>query len=251
MHTSVTLELVHLISILLGLVFLFLLFKILESKWSYRISKPHMWEEGVKQKTIPSGLLSLERTYRDKVRFYTFWLQIKRLEKEKVEGDFAELGVYEGETAKIIHQSAPSRALHLFDTFEGFSQKDLSVEKSNEKKYNSSNFSDITLEEVKENVSGNENIHFHKGYFLESTEGLEDKNYAFIHLDADLYMPTLEGLKYFYPRLAVGGVIIIHDYNHTWDGATKAVDEFLRSIPETIVEIADWQGSAMIVKNED
>lgn len=246
---SVTLELVHLISILLGLIFLFLLFKVFESKWSYKISKPHRWEEGVKQKMISPELQSIERTYRDKVRLYTFWLQIERLKNEKVEGAFAELGVYEGATARIIHEADPSRRLHLFDTFEGFSKQDLSEEKSKDKKYDSSNFSDITLDEVKENVSGNENVHFHKGYFPESTNDLEETTYAFVHLDADLYKPTLEGLKYFYPKLSAGGIIVIHDYNHTWDGVTKAVDEFVQSIPETITEVADWQGSAMIVKN--
>ena len=74
--------------------------------------------------------------------------------------------------------------------------------------------------------------------------------FAFVHLDADLYQPTLAALRYFYPRMVAGGVIIIHDYNHNWDGARKAVNEFVTEIPETLIEIADWQGSAMIVRNK-
>ena len=57
-------------------------------------------------------------------------------------------------------------------------------------------------------------------------------------------------MKFFYERLSPGGVIIIHDYNHTWDGIKRALDEFLPTIPESLIELPDWQGSAMIVKNK-
>jgi len=50
-------------------------------------------------------------------------------------------------------------------------------------------------------------------------------------------------------RILNEGVIIIHDYNHNWNGVRKAVDEFAKTIPESIIEITDWQGSAMIIKN--
>ena len=44
-------------------------------------------------------------------------------------------------------------------------------------------------------------------------------------------------------------MIIIHDYNHDWEGVKKAVDEFVNTIPEKLVAVADWQGSVMIVKS--
>lgn len=249
MNVAITLKLIHLISILLGLVFLFLLFKVVESKWSYRISKPYNWENGVNKGEISAQLKKLERTFRDKVRFYTFWLQIERIKNQKISGAFAELGVYQGDTAKVIHAMDPSRSLHLFDTFSGFDEKDLKFEKGDDEKYSPENFSDAVLDDVKLHIGGNENVHFHVGYFPESAHDLKETNYAFVHLDADLYQPTIAGLKYFYPRLSAGGVIIIHDYNHTWDGIPKAVSEFIATIPESIHEIADWQGSVMIVKN--
>lgn len=231
------------------LIFLFLGFKVFELKWSYKISKPHKWEEAIKHGEISANLKKLERTYRDKVRFYTFWLQIERLKNKKTPGAYAELGVYKGETANIIHEMNPDCPLHLFDTFEGFAKQDLLFEISTEKNFRSPDFADTSLEEVKEYINGNDNIHFYPGYFPDSTKELEETNYAFVHLDADLYKPTLTALNYFYPKLSAGGVIIIHDYNHNWNGIRKAIDEFLESIPERIVEIADWQGSVMIVKN--
>ena len=239
----------QLITIILVLVFLFLGFKLLETNWSYRISKPHQWEAAIKEDKISGKLKRTERFYRDKVRFYAFWFQIERLKKENINGAFAELGVYRGETARIIHQMDSSRILHLFDTFEGFTKEDLALEKSDEK-INAIDFSDTSVESVRKYIDGNDNIIFHKGRFPSTTENLTAGKFAFVHLDADLYQPTLAALRYFYPRMVAGGVIIIHDYNHNWDGARKAVNEFMTEIPETLIEIADWQGSAMIVRNK-
>ena len=250
MNFPITLDLFQLLSILLVIVFLFLGFKVWELKWSYKISKPHKWDAAIKHGEISDNLKKLERTYRDKVRFYTFWLQIERLKNERTPGAFAELGVYKGETANIIHEMDPSRVLYLFDTFEGFDPQDLLEESSTKGKFSTTNFSDTSVEEVRKYIDGNENVHFQSGYFPDSAKNLKEVNFAFVHLDADLYKPTLAALRYFYPRLSAGGVIIIHDYNHTWDGLRKSIDEFSKSIPEVVAEIADWQGSVMIVKNK-
>jgi len=244
-----SISIIQFISIVLIIVFLFLGFKILETKWSYRISKPYKWEMAVVKGEISNQLKNIEKTYRDKVRFYNFWFQIERLKKDNIPGAFAELGVYKGETAKIIHEMDVSRRLHLFDTFEGFSKEDLKFESSKDEKYSPSNFSDANLISSKKFIKGNSNVFFYQGYFPETTKGLVEEKFALVHLDADLYKPTIAALEYFYPRLSPGGVIIIHDFNHTWDGINKAIDEFLISIPECKMEIADWQGSVMIVKN--
>jgi O-methyltransferase len=245
----IEMSIVEIVNVTLIVVFLFIAFKYAETFWSYKISKPHLWEQSVKNKEISKELKSLEFQTRDKVRFYTFWLQIERLKKNRVLGSFAELGVYKGITANMIFEMDKSRILHLFDTFEGFSETDLQHENVQGGKYTTKEFSDTSAESVKKYINGGESIVFHKGYFPETAKGLENETFAFVNIDADLYLPTIEGLKFFYPRLSPGGVIFIHDYNHNWEGARKAVDEFSGTIPESIVELADWQGSAMIVKN--
>lgn len=244
-----SMELTDLISLLLVIILLFLGFRLMEFKWSYKISKPYKWDKAVNSNLVSPGLKKLERTYRDKVRFYSIWLQIERLKEQEINGAFAELGVYKGMTAKIIHLMDDSRQLHLFDTFEGFSNKDLTVESEVVEDPDKPNFIDTSLEMVKSFVNGNDNVSYYPGYFPDSAPNLKESNYAFVHLDADLYNPTLAGLQYFYPKLSPGGVIIIHDYNHNWDGVRRAVDEFAPTIPESLIEIADWQGSVMIVKN--
>lgn len=116
----------------------------------------------------------MERTYRDKVRFYTFWLQIERIKVNSISGAFAELGVYQGETARLIHAMNPERDLYLFDTFDGFRQSDLALEKSKDEKYNTSNFSDTSLAEVRKFINGNDHVKFHPGYFPDSAAHVDE-----------------------------------------------------------------------------
>ena len=238
------------INIVLLILFLFIVFKYLETFWSYKINKPYLWEQAIKNKQISKELKSLEFETRDKVRFYTLWFQTVRLKKHNVPGHFAELGVYKGITANILYEMDRSRELHLFDTFQGFHPKDLQYETSKAEKYTTKEFSDTTVEAVKKYINGGNAVKFHAGYFPETAAGLENELFALVSIDADLYKPTLEGLRFFYSRLAPGGVILIHDYNHNWNGVQKAVDEFLKTIPENIAELPDWQGSAMLIKNK-
>lgn len=211
---------------------------------------PPDWDAARKQKRISKELLKAGKNYPDKIRFYTFWLQIQQLNKLNVTGDFAELGVYKGESARLLRLMAPGRKLHLFDTFEGFSEKDLEVEKGEASTYTEQNFSDTHINKVLKNIGGYpDEVIVHAGYFPQSAAGLEHTTFAMVNLDADLYNPTKAGLEYFYPRLAPGGVILIHDYNDKWEGLKRAVDEFVREIPEQLVVIPDFDSTVLIIKN--
>ena len=235
-----------------SLIFIVLVFfiKYIWSVFYDKTYQPVQWEHKVKTKQLSKELVRLERNYPDKVRFFNFWFQIERLQKENTKGCFAELGVYKGDTARIIHKIDPSRKFYLFDTFEGFNTKDLDVETGEAATYTSQNFAETNINKVKKYINGNENIIFRKGYFPETTKGLENEIYAFVNMDADLHNPTKEGLLYFYPRLAPGGIIIIHDYNYKWEGAVKAVDDFVKTIPESLIQLPDMQCSVMINKNK-
>ena len=172
-------------NIILLIVLLFIVFKYVETFWSYKINKPYAWEQAIKNKTISKELKSLEFETRDKVRFYTLWLQIERLKKNKIPGNFAELGVYKGATANIMYEMDRNRTLHLFDTFSGFDEKDLQAERATGEKYSHKEFSDTSMEAVRNYINGGDKIVFHKGYFPETTAGIENEQFAFVSIDAD------------------------------------------------------------------
>jgi len=150
-------------------------------------------------------------------------------------GAMAEVGVFQGVSAKLICQCKGDKELHLFDTFEGLperSHSDRNVHRTGQ--YATS------VESVRAHLDGFENVHFHKGLFPDSAAGLEEKPYCFVHLDVDLYESTLAGLQYFYPKMVPGGVILSHDYS-ILAGVKKAFDEFMADKPEGLVEMPSTQ----------
>jgi O-methyltransferase len=175
-------------------------------------------------------------------------LLLRAVVERKVPGDMAEVGVYKGMTAGLVHHYVPERHLFLFDTFEGFTDRGTREELSaTGHVVLGAQFSDTSLDQVRMIVAPmNDRVHFIKGYFPESIpDGFGNRTFAFVHLDADLYEPTLEGLAFFYPRMSHHGIILVHDYN-AWPGARSAVENFMRDKPELVVAMPDKSGSAMI-----
>jgi O-methyltransferase len=187
----------------------------------------------------------------DNTRRDMITLLLRTIISKNIPGDFAEIGVYKGSTAKLIHHYAPERALHLFDTFSGFGERNVTQEKAiSGIEVSQKLFSDSSLEIVQENIKAqNDLVNYYKGYFPETIpENFNKKTFAFVHLDADLYDPIIGGLNFFYPRMSKGGMILVHDYN-AWPGARKAVEEFFVDKNEIPIPMPDKSGSALIVKN--
>lgn len=235
-------------AVLLGILLVYLIYYVYTVLFDKKY-QPKAWQEAVKQGLISKKLQKLERNYPDKVRFFNFWFQVERLKKEYINGSFAELGVYKGDSAEIIHTMDPNRKFHLYDTFEGFSNVDLLGETGKAATYTTKNFADTSLEKVRSRLNSSQFI-FHKGYFPDSVKGSEDNLFSLVNMDADLYNPTKAGLKFFFPRLSPGGLIIVHDYNPDWPGIMKAVDEFAKEIKLPIVPMPDQDSSVMIFKSK-
>jgi O-methyltransferase len=160
----------------------------------------------------------------------------------QIGGAVAELGVFQGDFAKHINTVFPDRSLYLFDTFEGFSEKDIEKEKEVgtkrifERTYR---YTGTSVELVMGKMKNPERCIVRKGFFPETAKGVES-DFAFVSLDADLYQPMLAGLQYFYPRLTKGGYIFVHDYfTDTFTGTREAVMEYKRVKDINFVPIGD------------
>jgi O-methyltransferase len=141
--------------------------------------------------------------------------------------------------------------LYLFDTFEGFGTRNVAEEETTTgQSIHSAQFSDTSESLVVSAIQPvNDNVRLIKGFFPDSFSGsLTELQFAFVHLDADLYGPTKAGLDLFYPRLAWGGMIVVHDYN-AWAGARMAVEDFCNEHPDLlIVPMPDKSGSCVFRK---
>ena len=169
---------------------------------------------------------------------------ITRSQRE-LDGDMAEVGVYQGGSAKIICDVKRNRKLFLFDTFKGLPELSDIDTLFGKKHWKKNQFNDTSLEAVKDYLSSYENVQIIKGEFPKTADSIGDSKFSFVHLDVDLYRSTIECLKFFYPRLVNGGIILVHDYHS--DGIQKAFKEFLQSNKIQLIELTGSQ--CMIIKN--
>jgi O-methyltransferase len=187
----------------------------------------------------------------DYVRWGTLALIAEEINEKKIDGCIAECGVYKGLFAKGINFFFPNRKFYLFDTFEGFDQKDIDIDRKG--KYSTANigdFSDTSIDVVMQKMLHPENCIIKKGFFPESAKDVNEK-FVFVSLDMDLYKPIYDGLCYFYPRLQQGGYIFVHDYNNDYySGAKDAVKKFINEHGNTIpyFPLCDAYGTLVVMK---
>lgn len=174
------------------------------------------------------------------------------LEERGIEGAVAELGVYKGEFSQYINQAFPKSKLYLFDTFDGFDERDVKIDnelgiRGDNIVKNGLKFNDIDY--VLSRMPYKDNCEIRKGFFPETAKGIKD-SFIFVNIDVDLYQPIYEGLKFFYPLMKRGGCIFVHDYAaKQWGGARRAVLEFSEEMGVAYLPLADYGGSVVFVKS--
>jgi O-methyltransferase len=169
--------------------------------------------------------------------------------EKNIPGNVAELGVFQGDFAKYMNVLFKDRVLYLFDTFEGFDARDVKTEVGKDLSDGQEDFSRTSVELVMKKMRHPHNCIVKRGFFPETAQGLDD-TFSFVSVDADLYQPIYEGLRYFYPRLSTRGFMLIHDFNNRlYPGARKAVDDFCREEGVGVFPLFDSGGSAVLVKH--
>ena len=209
----------------------------------------------VRYSTVPRDFDELSRAVFGSVKQYTMTSPervhalieaVKYVVAKRIEGALIECGVWRGGSAMAIALTLQElgntqRELYLYDTFSGMSSPsdvDVSLggkraqEVFSETKISeeTSNWSRCSLEEARDNVFGTgypkEKVHFVKGKVEDTIPRTIPEKIALLRLDTDWYESTKHELTHLFPRLSPYGVIIIDDYGH-WQGARKAVDEYI------------------------
>ena len=178
----------------------------------------------------------------DYVRLATLELLCRRL--EEVPGAAAELGVYRGFFARCINGLMPERRLYLFDSFEGFSEDACASESFQAAHRNTA------VEKVLSVMPHPGSVTVKPGFFPESLEGLEER-FCLVSLDVDFYRTTLDGLRYFWPRLEKGGYLMLHDWgNPALAGVRQALEDYEAELGYRIpaVPLCDVGGSLILCK---
>jgi hypothetical protein len=164
-------------------------------------------------------------------------------------GNIVEIGVYRGVSLlswakfiEIFHAGDRTRRVFGFDNFGGFEsihEKDGEATDRYDKKvggWNAGPFRDELMQHIDifhedsflpraKRISIVEgDISKTAPKFVEDNPGLR---ISLLHLDVDLYEPTLAALKAFYPLVVKGGLVVFDEYGLIdWPGESQAVEEY-------------------------
>jgi len=160
------------------------------------------------------------------------------IERYGIEGSIIECGVWRGgammmAALTLLELGSSSRDIYLFDTYEGMTEPteldrdDNGVPAADQMDYVKMA---VSISEVQRNLSSTgypqDHLHFVKGPVEETLPELAPTNLAVVRLDTDWYESTRHELDHLVSRVVPNGVLLIDDYGN-WQGARKAVDEFL------------------------
>ncbi len=181
----------------------------------------------------------------DYVRLATLELLCRRL--EEVPGACAELGVYKGAFARGINTLMPHKKLYLFDSFDGFEPGEAAREVGSDAFVAAHR--NTNAQTVIDSMPHPGVVQAKVGFFPGTAEGLEER-FCLVSLDVDFGDTTLEGLRYFWPRVERGGCILLHDYNSGLTGVSRAVAEYERELGAKLpaVPLCDIGGTLILVK---
>lgn len=165
-------------------------------------------------------------------------------------GNVVDIGVYRGVSLfswakfmEIFHPGDRMRRVYGFDNFAGFDtgfhekdgRPDPSINKVqggwNAAPFRKELFEHIDMFHEDSMLPRAKRIVMIDGDVRKTVHDFVEKNPGFrvslLHLDIDLYEPTLAALQAFYPLMVKGGIVIMDEYSFTnWAGESKAVEDY-------------------------
>jgi hypothetical protein len=167
-----------------------------------------------------------------------------------LEGNTAECGVGSGRSSHLICAATENetRMHHIFDSFEGLSE--IRPEDHTPHRQWKKGECARPLEAVDRALNDHKRITYWPGWIPDRFGGVSDCEFIFVHVDVDLYQPTRDSVRFFYPRLVPGGMLLCDDYaSPRCPGARKAMDDYGEEIGVHVIHCTSGQG--LLIKRED
>lgn len=203
-----------------------------------------------------------EYTMTSKEVMFSTYQAARYVAQRGIAGDVVECGVWRGGSALLaaltIQKLAqaekrrwfggtkPERKFWLYDTFEGMTVptgRDVDIDGITARAYMET-YADhgkwcyADEADVRRvfhsNGIADSDIKLVKGDVVSTLKQHKPDRIAMLRLDTDWYESTKVELETLFPRLSVGGVLIIDDYGH-WEGAREAVDEYFANNPSVLL----------------
>jgi len=185
---------------------------------------------------------------------YQAFQAARHIAKSGVGGAVVQCGVWRGGLAAVVADTLAmegdkDREFYLYDSFEGMpapadcdvrvhAPGDRALDIYNTHKTNGESWARAEPHQVASALAlsryESERFKVVSGDVLETIPAKAPELIALLHLDTDWYESTRHEMEHLFPRLAPGGVLIVDDYWH-WNGARRAVDEYLASVDEQLL----------------
>jgi len=169
-----------------------------------------------------------------------------------IPGDFIETGVWRGGCCILMRgilaaNAINGRKVYVADSFEGLpppntklfpQDRGLTLHKMRALA--------VSLDEVKSNFDRygllDDQVVFVKGLFSNTLPTLAVESFALIRLDGDMYESTYGALECLYPKLSIGGFVIIDDYGAISQCRMAVEDYRMKMGIAEEIRTVDWTG---------
>lgn len=178
---------------------------------------------------------------------------VENVLKNNIAGDLIETGVWEGGATILMRailkvNGDTNRKVWVADSFQGLPKPNISLYPADVawQKIGELSYLSVSLDKVKSNFAHfgllDSQVIFLKGWFKDSLPTAPIEKLAVLRLDGDLYESTIDALIHLYPKLSIGGYIIIDDYGH-WPSCAQAINDYrkLHNIDD-VMEKIDYTG---------
>ncbi len=156
----------------------------------------------------------------------------------KIKGDIFELGVFKGNSLmRFVNFNEVLKAKKKFICFDDFGDFSMTGKSKDDKKFilnwRKTTGKGININSLKKKLKKKKlsNSMLIKGNVLRTLPKFlfkkQNIKISLLHLDLDVYEPTILSLNLLYNKVSKGGIILIDDYSQV-KGATKATDEFIK-----------------------
>jgi hypothetical protein len=196
--------------------------------------------EGIDFSDVAHSMLSLKRL--DNVQHC-----METVLREGIPGDFIETGVMRGGTVVLMRailkvHGVTDRTVWAADSFEGLPAPNIEKYPDDASaEWHLRPLTEVGVHFVQRNIDRygllDDQVQFIKGWFRDTLATAPVDRLAVLRLDGDLYESTMDAIVPLYPKLSVGGFLIVDDYN--LPACRKAIHEYrdARGIQEEIVPI--------------
>jgi len=170
-----------------------------------------------------------------------------------VPGDIAECGVFRGAGSYLMlsAQAGLGKQLFGFDSFEGLSEPSGldRVETDYSFQWKKHDLSVGEAIAARNLACFGEQVTLLKGWIPERFSEVTGRRFSMVHIDVDLYEPTRDAARFFYPLLSAGGMVVCDDYGfESCPGAKRAMDEVAAEFGTCVVHLTTGQGLILKVQ---